>query len=238
MGKNKFDIWAIRSADIGHGDQGQVDAPCKLDHTFGGNEKWEEAHVGVVIAGEPTTDGSAQPATSAAGGAQSPVGVAHVLSMLTMVKTNTSFKSWSAWMATVSLFGGDITPGNLSEKVCARLVASAAGYERFLTKRFLMHASVISLAMDARDDCLLMRCRMVLWRLPPEVATPFGKRTHGVEPLARGGPPWVVERVVGVARLGADRSATASAKQACDLIKETCVTEKDFDIVKPKVFSL
>ena len=238
MGKNKFDIWAIRSADIGHGDQGQVDAPCKLDHTFGGNEKWEEAHVGVVIAGEPTTDGSAQPATSAAGGAQSPVGVAHVLSMLTMVKTNTSFKSWSAWMAIVSLFGGDITPGSLSEKVCARLVASAAGYERFLTKRFLMHASVISLAMDARDDCLLMSCRMVLWRLPPEVATPFGKRTHGVEPLARGGPPWVVERVVGVARLGADRSATASAKQACDLMKETCVTEKDFDIVKPKVFSL
>ena len=37
--------------------------------------------------------------------------------------------------------------------------------------------------------------------LAPEVATPFGKRTHGVEPVARGAPTWVVERVVGVTRL-------------------------------------
>lgn len=66
---------------------------------------------------------------------------------------------------------------------------------------------------------------MVLWRLLPEVATPFGICVHGVVPLVKKGPPWVVERLLGVACLAAGRSAEANAHGAHDLMEQTGVTE-------------
>jgi hypothetical protein len=137
-------------------------------------------------------------------------------------------------MNTMSFFGGGMTPGNISRKVCSQMLSVCSGVERFLTRQMLIHSSVVSLAQDARDDCLLVRVRMVLWTCPRQLARPLGKMPSGIEPVVDDGPPWIVERVLGVARLAGSRTAEAMVEHSLCVLKESCASEDVFEDVKGK----
>ena len=67
------------------------------------------------------------------------------------------------------------------------------------------------IAEDAREDKLVIRCKMVLWRWPREVSRSHGL-PKGVVSLNNGNAPWVADRLFAVGQLDSDHSAKAKAK--------------------------
>ena len=78
----------------------------------------------------------------------------------------------------------------------------------------------MGISQDSRDDALLMRVRCVLWELPKALRNRVidGKTSMNQYRPEHG--PWVVERVLGVEKLGADRSAGKTAQITVQTLRD------------------
>ena len=104
------------------------------------------------------------------------------------------------------------------------------GHERFINKALLDAASVVGLAQDSRDADLLVLSRSVLWKWPKALQ---GMVPPGVSSaLPGGGPPWIVERTLGVSTLGSERDSMATARGTLSLLRATASSEEAFGALK------
>ena len=90
---------------------------------------------------------------------------------------------------------------------------------------------MITLAQDARDTKMVVFAKMVLWFLPRQMVQSL---PAGVSPiLPMGGPPWIANRVLGVADVAEDAGADATAAKTVACVD--AAARADVDAVRGKV---
>ena len=127
------------------------------------------------------------------------------------VQEQAPLRSFTGKLGAASRTGADIAPGCSSKEVAKQLMTCCAGREEHVTAQILNASDCIGISQDSRDDALLIRVRCVLWAWPKALRN---QDVDGQTSTNRFRPelgPWVVERILGVEKLGADRSATATA---------------------------
>ena len=154
------------------------------------------------------------------------VGFAHVLKVLEVCEQGESLRSFTKSMGVIRHMAGDCNPGNDSRTVGRHLLSLCAGNEIVITKSLFDAACVAGISQDARDSHLLVCGRVVVWRLPREAKNPVADGIKSVLPGGNG--PWVAERILGVATLGSDRSAVATAKATLSLIQQSTCQDENF----------
>ena len=162
-----------------------------------------------------------------------PVGHEHIMSFLENAHEQGSFARWAR---TMQVHPDVHCPGNTSRTVAGNLLSMIAGYVMHLTLVLLLASSSIAIIQDAREENLLILARMVIWHLPDPARQALSEGLlNGVWAVGSHGPPWVAERVLGVARSGSDRSGQGHAAEVLHVMRVACSSDKHFQDVCPKV---
>ena len=128
-------------------------------------------------------------------------------------------RSFCGKLEVASRTGADIAPGNVSRVVAEQLMLCCAGREDDITAHIINACDCMGISQDSRDDAFLIRVRCVLWVWPKALRNFV---VDGKTSINRYRPelgPWVVERILGVEKLGAKRSAEATAKVTVDKLR-------------------
>ncbi len=179
-----------------------------------------------VVGETPTVVGGKTPT---AVGVKTPTGISdsHIISLLTSVHNKDSFRSWSKWAESMRLCGAKFIGGDHSG-IGKQILEVCAAREK-VTQVLLETCVMASLMQDARAGHLLIMARMVLWTWPRQLR---GHQVSGV--VEHSGPPWVAERILGIAEIGADHGAEAQSAKTLEVIRAAYVSSDSYETNKGK----
>ena len=172
---------------------------------------WNAAIGNLELEREERTDGDTLCREDATRG----VGFGHVLKALELFENQSSLRSYTRCVASSRLTGSIVNPGNESRRVATQLMMVCAGWEKYVNRCLLEASTTCGLAQDAKDPNLLVTSRMVVWALPRQLRS---MPLSGVKSLLGKGAPWIVGRVLGVAKMGAERSGAAAAQATLSVV--------------------